>query len=327
MNYKSRIKSIFYLLSALFFVLSLIILFFIFLWDKTFLPLDPFSVQLEIFVVSSGQGAKEISENLQKQGLIKYGFLFQAYVFFTGRADDLQAGDYELSRVMAIPEIAEKISSGNRIKRMITIIEGWDLSDVENELKEKGFAGAEKIFEIEKQKKIEGYLFPDTYEIFLEEGVAGAVNKMLANFEEKITQGLREEIEAQGKSLSDIIIMASLIEKEVRTMADKKTVSGVLWKRMGIGMPLQVDAAIAYIKGGKITKISLEDLKIDSPYNTYKNKGLPQGPICSPGLDSIIAAIYPQKTSYFYYLSTPAGRTIFSATLAEHNAAKNRYLR
>src|SRR3989338_4588890 len=291
MNYKLRIKSIFYLLSALFFVLSLIILFFIFLWDKTFLPLDPFSVQLEIFVVSSGQGAKEISENLQKQGLIKYGFLFQAYVFFTGRADDLQAGDYELSRVMAIPEIAEK------------------------------------IFEIEKQKKIEGYLFPDTYEIFLEEGVAGAVNKMLANFEEKITQGLREEIEAQGKSLSDIIIMASLIEKEVRTMADKKTVSGVLWKRMGIGMPLQVDAAIAYIKGGKITKISLEDLKIDSPYNTYKNKGLPQGPICSPGLDSIIAAIYPQKTSYFYYLSTPAGRTIFSATLAEHNAAKNRYLR
>ncbi len=121
MNYKLRIKNNFYLLSMLFFVLLLVVLSLIYLWDKTFLPLDPFSVQPKVFAVSSGQSAKEISENLQNQGLIKYSFLFRAYVFFRGEANGLQAGDYELSTAMAIPEIAEKIASGNRIKKIITI--------------------------------------------------------------------------------------------------------------------------------------------------------------------------------------------------------------
>jgi len=120
--------------------------------------------------------------------------------------------------------------------------------------------------------------------------------------------------------------MASLIEKEVKTKEDKEVVSGILWKRLKNNIPLQVDATITYLTGKKTTKIPLEDLQIDSLYNTYKYKGLPLGPICNPGLDSIKTAIYPKNSEYWYYLSTPEGATIFSKNLEEHNIAKAKYL-
>jgi UPF0755 protein len=138
---------------------------------------------------------------------------------------------------------------------------------------------------------------------------------------------IKEEIERQGKSIFDIITMASLLEKEVRTEEDKKIVAGILWKRMEIGMPLQVDATIAYITGKNSTRISKEETKIDSPYNTYKYKGLPLGPICNPGFESIFASLYYEDSDYLYYLSTPEGETIFSKTLEEHNIAKGKYLK
>ena len=121
--------------------------------------------------------------------------------------------------------------------------------------------------------------------------------------------------------------MASLIEKEVKTPEDKKIVSGILWKRLENSIPLQVDATISYITGKKGDSVSIEETKIDSPYNTYKYKGLPLGPISNPGLESIIASIYPENSDYWYYLSTPEGKTIFSKTLEEHNIAKAKYLK
>jgi UPF0755 protein len=121
--------------------------------------------------------------------------------------------------------------------------------------------------------------------------------------------------------------MASLLEKEVKSLEDKKIVSGILWKRLENNMPLQVDATISFITGKKDANISIEETKIDSPYNTYKYRGLPLGPICNPGLESIIAAIYPETSNYWFYLSTPEGKTIFSKTLDEHNIAKQKYLK
>ena len=121
--------------------------------------------------------------------------------------------------------------------------------------------------------------------------------------------------------------MASIIEKEVRTSEDKKLVSGILWKRWGIGMPLQADATVVYASGKKNGYVTFEDLKIQSPYNTYLHIGLPVGPISNPGLESIVAAIYPQSSDFWYYLSKPSGETVFSKTLAEHNNAKIKYLK
>jgi len=183
-------------------------------------------------------------------------------------------------------------------------------------------------------ENLEGFLFPDTY--YFSFGFSGAevVKKMKDNFDKKVNQEIREEIKRQGKTLFEIITMASMIEKEVRTLEDKKLVSGLLWKRLKTNMPLQVDATIAYIltKEGK-GEWTFEEMRreiakardIDSPYNTYKYRGLPVGPISNPGLESILAAVYPEDSEYWYYLSTPEGETIFSKTLDEHNRARAKY--
>jgi len=297
---------------------------FIFFWTAIYLPKEPFSQERKIFSVKKGEGTKEISINLEKEGLIKSGPLFRIYTITIGRAGKLQAGKYLLSPAMTIPEIAKKLVSGEVIKQKITIIEGWNLKDIGFYFENIGISQAEELY---KRKELEGFLFPDTYEIKSDEGLEEIIKRMKDNFERKLNPDLRKEIEKQGKTIFEIVTMASLIEKEVKTMEDKKLVSGILWKRLENGMPLQVDATISYITGKKTSKISIEETKIDSPYNTYKYKGLPVGPICNPGLESIIAAIYPQKSDYWYYLSTREGETIFSKTFKDHNIAKAKYLK
>ncbi len=334
-----------------------------FVWYRIYLPKEPGSTETVSFLVKQGEGAKEISVNLKEQGIIKYSSLFGIYVLFQGKAEKLQAGEYELSLGMNIPEIVDKLVSGEAIKKTITIIEGWNLRDIGRYFENKGMFMAEELFELvgfplidyskatdlpepkdfseefdfleDKPKNLglEGYLFPDTYYINeqrtenKERELEDIICKILTNFDKKLTPDLREEIFNQNKSIFEVVIMASLIEKEVRTIEDKKIVSGILWKRLKNKMPLQVDAAISYITGRKTTKITKEELKIDSPYNTYKYRGLPLGPISNPGLESITAAIYPETSAHWFYLSTPEGETIFSKTLKEHNEAIAEYLK
>ncbi len=361
-----------FILCFLFFVLCSLF----FVYQGIYLPKEPGSTETVSFLVKQGEGAKEISVNLKEQGIIKYSSLFGIYALFQGKAEKLQAGEYELSLGMNIPEIVDKLVSGEAIKKTITIIEGWNLRDIGWYFENKGMFMAEELFELvgfplidyskatdlpepkdfseefdfleDKPKNLglEGYLFPDTYEIFPEEGIGEIVRRMLTNFDKKLTPDLREEISNQNKSIFEIVIMASLIEKEVRTLEDKKIVSGILWKRLKNKMPLQVDATIVYIRQNeeykvlpsearhgsyitsrKTTKITKEELKIDSPYNTYKYRGLPLGPISNPGLESIKAAIYPKTSAHWFYLSTPEGETIFSKTLKEHNEAIAEYLK
>ncbi len=285
------------------------------IWQGIYYPIEPGSDETVMFLVKKGEGAKDISISLKEQGLIRYSSLFRIYTLIEDKAEELKAGEYELSPSMNIPEIVNKLASGDRIKKIITIIEGWTVKDIANYLEVK-----------ELNSDLEGYLFPDTYEISPEDGIEEIIEKMLANFDKKLTLELREEITSQGKSIQEIVIMASLIEKEVRTFEDKKIVSGILWKRIESNMPLQVDATITYITGRKSAEILRQELEIDSPYNTYKYKGLPFGPICNPGMESILSAIYPEVSEYWFYLSTPEGETIFSKTLKEHSEAREKYL-
>lgn len=326
-------------------------------WQGIYLPKDKNLTEETIFLVKSGEGAKEISWNLEKNGLIGSRFSFRFYVLTIGESGNLQAGQYLLSPAMDIPEIVGKFTSGEVIKEKITIIEGWNLRDIGWYFENKGMFQAEELFELagfplidyskaitlpepkdfseefvvlrDKPENlgIEGYLYPDTYEVNKGANSEEIIRKMLSNFDKKLVPNLRQEISAQEKSIFEIITMASLIEKEVKTLGDKKIVSGILWKRLKSRMPLQVDAAITYITGQKTTKISREETQVDSPYNTYKYLGLPLGPICNPGIDSILAAIYPTESNYWYYLSTPEGETIFSKTLEEHNIAKVKHLK
>ncbi len=315
------------------------------------------------FKIEKGEGAKEISFDLQKEGLIRRGSIFRFYVFLSGNSKKLQAGTYRLSSSMNIPKIVGKFISGDVAKEIITIPEGWNLRDIGSLFEGKGMFRAEDLWKItglaatdykknkdlplpkdfssdfdflkDKLKTIslEGYLFPDTYQITYGTPIEDIVRIMLQNFDTKLNQDLKNEISKptvptqQKKTIFGIITMASLIEKEVKTNEDKELISGILWKRLTNKIPLQVDATISYITGQKDSNISTEQTQIDSPYNTYKYRGLPLGPICNPGIESILAAIYPKNSDFWYYLSTPDGKTIFSRTLEEHNIAKLKYLK
>lgn len=340
------------------FILICAIFAFSILWRGIFLPVNFGSEEKVNFLIERGEGAKEISENLKSQGLIKWTPLFRFYVFFTEEHNNLKAGEYLISKSMNVPEMAEKFVLGNVVERKIFVQEGWDLRDIAASFEDKGMFTAEEFFGLTgypgliyseenglpkpkdfsqkfdflKSKpdnlSLEGFLFPDTYEIFYGETADEIVIKMLANFEEKMKEeGLFEEISASGKTVFEIITMASILEKEVNTFKDKKIASGVLWKRLEIGMPLQADATVNYSTGKNSRWVPIKDTKTDSLYNTYKHKGLPLGPISNPGIESIKAALRPELSPYLYYLSTRDRITIFSQTLKEHNYNKAVYLR
>ncbi len=298
----------------------------------------------KIFIVQKGENLAQIAQNLEKQGFIKMKLFFKFYVFLQEGERLLKAGEYSLSPSMSVSQIAEKLIKGETSENQITLVEGWNLKDIADYFESQGVCQKEMFFETvnrpeefvkvfdflqdkPKSSNLEGYLFPDTYRVRTTQNIQDIIEMMLNNFGKKFTPDLREEINQQGRTIFEIVTMASLLEKEVGTKEDKELVSGILLKRLKTGMPLQVDATIAYLTGKKTTQISVDELKIDSPYNTYKYAGLPSGPISNPGLESILAAIYPQESDFWYYLSTLDGETIFSKTLTEHNRAKIRYLK
>ena len=335
-------KNIIYIIPALLFILI------IFLISSVFLSSNK-EIDAKLFNIEKGQTVKEIALNLKEEKLIKSSTLFITYAAVTGKYSKMQAGEYLLSSQMSISRIISIFAHGETAKESLTIIEGWDLRDIAKYLKDKNIATEEDFYAIvgnpvgenesvnvedydflsDKPTNIslEGYLFPDTYYIDKSDDLDSIVNKMLINFDDKITSDLKKEIKNQNKTLFEIITMASIIEKEVKTMEDKKIVSGILWKRMNSGMRLQVDATVLYAQNKEGLKVYTKDTQIDSPYNTYKNDGLPLGPISNPGIDSIIAAVYPTKTAYYYYLSAPDGKTIWARTLEEHNNNKIKYLK
>jgi len=319
------------------FILLALFLFFFF---EVYVPVNPNSHETITYTVKKGMGDEEISKELKELGIIRSAYFFRTYTLLSLRHLSLQAGKYNLSSKMSSYQIVKKMVLGDVIKNKLVILEGWDLADIGQylELKEvceKDFFAFliekdySEHFDFLKDKPedvaLEGYIFPDTYEISEVEACEDILGMMLSNFDNKLTSELRDEISNQNKSIFDIVIMASMLEKEVRTLEDKKIVAGILWKRLSVDMPLQIDATVNYVTGKSDPAVAIKDTKLDSPYNTYKYKGLPKGPISNPGLDSLTAAIYPTATKFWFYLTD--GRTIFSETFEQHVAAKAKYLR
>jgi UPF0755 protein len=273
-----------------YFIVFVIVLIIGSLFWEIYLPKDSLSKEQILFNIRKGEGSREISLNLEKEGLIKWGPLYRLYVLTTGASGSLQAGTYLLSPSMNISEITEKFINGEVAKIRVTIPEGSTASQIYQKLKDIAH------LRIDTLKEHEGYLFPDTYEINYGMEEEKIVKMMLGNFKKKT---------ANLKITPQVVIMASLLEKELKTKEDKELAAGILWKRLKVGMPLQVDAEMW----------------------TYEHQGLPSRPICNPGLESIKAAIYPKNSKFWYYLSTPNGETIFSKTLEEHNYAKSKYLK
>ena len=293
------------------------------------------NTQPQVFEVKSGMTLKQVSQELFRQNLIRSANAFQAIALIQDKEKLIKVGEYYISPSMLPAEILQRITSGKTVLHSITIPEGYRITEIANLLEEKDLADKNIFLQEAKNvellegiptSSLEGYLFPDTYHFGKRTTEAAIINKMVETFKERaLKQEFLKRAEDLGFSYHEIITLASLIEKETGKDSERKQISSVFHNRLKKNMLLQTDPTVIYVIDIFDGNIRKRDLNIDSPYNTYRYKGLPPGPIANPGLKSIIAALYPATTSNLYFVSKQDGSHKFSATLNEHNRAVQKY--
>ncbi len=288
------------------------------------------------FVVTPGQPLVQIAANLEKQHLIKNAFAFRLLVAQMRISQNIQFGDFSLSPNMSAKEIASTLTHG-AIDVWVTIPEGLRIEEQAARIEQKLKFGSNTDYKFDKKQYIqlakEGYMFPDTYLIPKDATAQDVANRLLETFSQKINQSVLAKGQDSGLSPEDVVILASLLEKEAKTSAEKPIIAGIILNRINAGLPLQVDATVSYAKGydtaqntwwSQVTTAEYQDIR--SPYNTYLHLGLPPGPISSPGLDSIKAAANPAPTDYYYYLHDSSGKIHYAKTSQEHQQNIQKYL-
>ena len=297
----------------------------------------------DTITVMRGQNALQIANDLKAEGYISSKTIFLAKVIFRGGLKQLKAGEYDL-KGLGVEQIITRLVSGKTISVTATIIPGWSIDDIAASLAAAKMVSAadftaaagpeaaatrkneyDFLVSLPEGSDLEGYLSPDTYQLPDGATAADIVGLALDDFGKKLNGQMRADIAARKLSISDVVTMASILEKEVKTSEDKKLVAGILWKRLEANMPLQVDSSLLYYKVPGAAA-GVVDKESNSRYNTYRYAGLPAGPICNPGLESLEAAIYPTKSEYWYYLSASDGSTIFSRDYGGHLINKAKYI-
>lgn len=283
-----------------------------------------------LYDLKYGETLSSVSSKFKNIGIIKSEFWFKTFVYAFSFGDDkVVAGDYLLNKKQNVLTLAWRVSHGKLDIEPVRIViyEGINSYEIADVLANNFPSFDRKVFIDKVQKeKLEGYLFPDTYFFVPDTKEEEIIKIMKDNFDQKILE-LSSDIKKFGKSESDVIKMASIVEEEARTQESREIVAGILWKRLSIGMALQVDASFKYINGKTTATLTTEDLKISSPYNSYTNRGLPPTPISNPGLGAIKATITPKKTPYLYFLTDNEGNMHYAATFEEHVSNKLKYLR
>jgi UPF0755 protein len=340
-------------------IVAILILVFIggggYLYIKSALqPVDKDSKVQTKVEIPIGSSVTGISERLEASGIIKNAKVFKYYVKFKNEAG-FMAGEYELSPSMEIPEIINRLKTGKVLQKaafQLTIPEGKQLKEIAQIIAKAVNLPEEEVFNqlndrtfIQKMMAkfpdllttdiqnpnikypLEGYLFPATYPFYKPNPtVEEMVVTMLEQTKKVITPYLAEFSEEEEFTAHQLLTMSSLIEEEATAKADRKKISSVFYNRIEQGMPLQTDPTVLYAQGKHKERVLYEDLEVESPYNTYKHKGLPPGPIANAGKDSIEAAVQPADTKHLYFLATPEGEVLFTNTLDEHNAAKAEHI-
>jgi UPF0755 protein len=298
------------------------------------------------FVVPKGASASIISAQLYKNGLIKNKLAFKFYVQITGRSKNINAGEFKLSPGLSVQEIIAKLE-GPPYEIWVTIPEGLRREEIPSKLIAaldiKDVEEFKKNF-VDQTKELEGFLYPDTYLFPRDVKIETIIQKMKSNFDEKIAQlKLDESQYPLNLSFSEIVTVASLLERETKSSGEKPIVAGIIYNRLNANWPLQIDAAVQY--GVASSKLSLaakknaqisnikyweslikEDLDLNSPYNTYKFAGLPPTPIANAGFYSLKAAFYPEDSPYWFYIHDDGGEIHYAKTLEEHNKNIKKYL-
>jgi len=311
-------------------------LYFLNWWSKVTRPVDIDNKEKQVFVVPKGYGVDEIGQALFEQGFIRHRHAFKIMAVKEGIAKDLQAGDFRLSPSMNLFEIAQNLTHGT-LDVWVTIPEGLRREEIAYKLTEafveyKAEFPAQEF--LENTESLEGYLFPDTYLIPKDASANQVVEILRGTFDQKVPDEMKLSANKLDLTFQKALILASLVEREAKHESDRPIVAGILLKRLEKGWPLEVDASIQYALGAASCKSNfdckwwpvLKDTKFKSPYNTYQNKGLPPTPICNPSLSSIKAALSPEETDFWFYLSDSSGNIHFSETLEEHEENIEKYL-
>ena len=320
--------------------------------EKYLDPVDTGDATPITFVVESGSSLTSVTNKLEEQGIIRNRSVLKYLMDFQGLSQKIQTGEYTLTRAMTLNEIIKQLTSGDGgvLTRKITIIPGWTVEDIADYFVKNGVADSREDFltacndretygkyyyidEVlqttsfsDRRYLLEGYLAPDTYEIFTTASLDNVMQKLVSQVEANFNEAFHEKAQELGMTMDNVITLASMIEKEAKK-DDFAKVSAVFHNRLQAKMLLGSDVTNKYYTRSQKMALTDEEINVNSPYNTYQNPGLPPGPICSPSKDAIRAALYPDETfvkeKYLYFCSTsPSEGTLhFSRTLEEHNAA------
>ncbi|MBR5301627.1 MAG: endolytic transglycosylase MltG [Clostridia bacterium] len=324
--------------------------------DMFFAPVDAKDTSVVEFEVASGSSLSSVARKLEEAGLIHNHSVFKYMADLLGMGQKIQSGDYELNRAMSATEILDQLIAGDGkpLTMRITIIPGWTIEDIAAYLVEKDifktqdeFLSACKdgkaysgYYFIEEMMKtadagkrlyaLEGYLSPNTYEIYTNSSADTIIKRLLSQTEAAYSLSYDERAKELGMTMDQVFTLASMIEKEAKT-ADFAKVSAVFHNRLKKKMTLGSDVTVKYVSGSEKMFLTDSDLNVDSPYNTYQRKGLPVGPICNPSMGAVVAALYPdeqyvaQKYLYFCSKDPDSGELYFSKTQQEHDAAVAMY--
>ena len=272
---------------------------------------------VEVFI-PKGASPHKIAKILKDSEIISSKKIFLVLIKFYGYSTKLQAGLYDFNTKDSLNSIIEKIKNGESKNIKITIPEGFNIKQIAKVLSEHNICDEQKFINLAQQKNKEGYLFPNTYFLLPQMSESEVIDIMNEEFNKFWTKERQERLQQINKTLRDIIILASIVEKEAVADSERPIIAGVFLNRLSKGMRLESCSTVLYAMGINKERLSFEDLKFDSPYNTYKYKGLPPGPICNPGAKAIDAVLYPQVTDSLYFVSKGNGTHYFSSTFEQH---------
>jgi len=283
----------------------------------------------------------QIAALLAEKDLVRNADVFKLYSRLKGFDGRYKTGSYTFNGTVSLADIAAELLRGKTAEIKFTVPEGLTLAEIAAILADKGLADRDRFLDVAQNEafsydylpaagsdhRLEGFLFPDTYQVPSGYGEKQIIEMMLKRFDTVMTPEWRQQAEKLKMSIPQVVTLASIIEREARVAVDRPLVSSVFHNRLAIEMRLESCATVQFALGKVKDVLLYEDLEIESPYNTYRNSGLPPGPIAVPGAASLEAALYPADTDFLFFVAKPDGSHYFSKTLAEHNAAKEKYLK
>jgi len=289
--------------------------------------------------IPAGSDLIKIGSILQDKGIVRNAQVFALAARYEGNSAKLKAGRYTLFPDMRLPQIVQQLQLGPKLTVSgirLTVPEGYTLRQIAHALETKGIAHEVDFLKLATdpvaiqqlqtdfplpKKTLEGYLYPDTYRFAPNTPPQKVIVEMLTNFSARFARPNQAAIASSGHTLHELVTTASLIECEAKAPQDRPRIGGVIENRLRKKMRLEIDATVLYALGHHKDRVLFKDLTVDSPYNTYRHRGLPPGPIASPGLPSLEAALHPEQNDFFYYVARPDGTHIFTRTIQQHHAA------